>query len=110
MRFSVHRMPIRLSNDPLRLSDARGAALRVLRGRVWITQEGSPDDVFLEAGATHRFTRDGTAIVSAESGRGHSAVVMFEAPLVMTARPALKERLRRLFERQPAPRCAVGAA
>ncbi len=61
-------MVLRLENkDFLRLRAARGVAIEVLDGRVWITEYGSPADRFLGAGARYRVGGDGLVLVGAES-------------------------------------------
>jgi hypothetical protein len=61
-------MVLRLGNrDFLRLRDARGVALEVVGGRVWITEAGSPGDRFLGAGGRYRVSGDGLVLVEAET-------------------------------------------
>ena len=50
----------------LRLKDARGVPLKVLRGRAWITENGSPQDSFLSAGTSYAVRGNGLVLVSAE--------------------------------------------
>jgi hypothetical protein len=47
-----------------RIEDARGTTLRVETGSVWVTQDGSRDDVLLDAGESFRIERDGTTVLS----------------------------------------------
>jgi hypothetical protein len=42
-----------------------GARIESRRGRVWITQDGDPRDVVLEAGESHALDRDGPVFVQA---------------------------------------------
>ena len=49
----------------LTLDDARGALVRVLAGRLWITQERDRRDHFVDAGASFRIDRDGPTVVEA---------------------------------------------
>jgi hypothetical protein len=51
----------------LRLRSARGMAIEVVGGRVWITEDGHESDRFLGAGATYRVCGDGLVLVGAES-------------------------------------------
>jgi hypothetical protein len=60
-------MVLRLNNrDFLRLRAARGVAIEVLGGRVWITEDGSQADRFLAAGGRYRVGGDGLVLVAAE--------------------------------------------
>ncbi len=54
-------------NEFLRLQGARGAAIEVLDGKVWITEDGRPGDRFLEAGRTYRVAGQGLVVVGAET-------------------------------------------
>lgn len=49
----------------LTLDGARGALVRVLAGRLWITQARDCADYFVEAGASMRIERDGATVVEA---------------------------------------------
>jgi len=49
----------------LTLDDARGALVRVLTGRLWITQERDRKDHFVDAGASFRIDRGGPTVVEA---------------------------------------------
>ena len=60
-------MVLRLNNsDFLRLRGARGVALEVMDGRVWITEDGYEGDRFLLAGGCYRVCGDGLVLVGAE--------------------------------------------
>jgi ferric-dicitrate binding protein FerR (iron transport regulator) len=52
--------------DFLRLRDARGVAIEVLDGRVWITEDGREADSFLAAGGRYRVSGDGLVLIGAE--------------------------------------------
>lgn len=54
------------AGQALMLAPARGQRLRVIAGRLWVTQSGRPDDHFLGAG--HSLTLDdlGRTVVQAE--------------------------------------------
>src|SRR5688572_3443943 len=54
-------------NDFLRLRSARGVAIEVLDGRVWITEDGRAGDSFLGAGRRYRVSGDGLVLVGAET-------------------------------------------
>ncbi|HEU4352936.1 MAG TPA: DUF2917 domain-containing protein [Burkholderiales bacterium] len=53
--------------DFVRLRGARGRAIEVLGGRVWITEDGHPVDRFLGIGARYRIDGDGLVLVEAEA-------------------------------------------
>lgn len=50
-----------------RVIDAKGQWLHCLRGTLWLTQEGDPRDIVLEAGDEALIERDGLSIISAMS-------------------------------------------
>ncbi len=52
-------------NTVLRLDRARGRAISVTSGHVWITQTGNPDDTVLGPGERMLFLRRGRALVQA---------------------------------------------
>ncbi|HEX2198652.1 MAG TPA: DUF2917 domain-containing protein [Burkholderiales bacterium] len=52
--------------DLLKLRGARGAAIEVLAGRVWITEQGRGADAFLAPGRRYRIRGDGLVLVSGE--------------------------------------------
>ena len=59
---------LRLNNsDFLRLRGARGVAIEVVDGRVWITEDGFRADSFLVAGGRYRVGGDGLVLVEAEA-------------------------------------------
>jgi hypothetical protein len=61
-------MVLRLeSRDFLRLREARGVAIEVVGGRVWITEDGLRDDRFLGAGGRYQVGGDGLVLVEAET-------------------------------------------
>ena len=61
------RMVLRLkTNDFLRLLGARGVAIEVVGGRVWITEDGREADSFLAAGGRYRVSGDGLVLIEAE--------------------------------------------
>ena len=60
-------MVLRLNDrDFLRLLGARGVAIEVVDGRVWITEDGRARDSFLGAGARYQVIGDGLVLVGAE--------------------------------------------
>jgi len=61
-------MILRLKNkDFLRMRSARGVAIEVLEGRVWITEDGRRDDAFIGPGRRYRVAGDGMVLVGAET-------------------------------------------
>ena len=58
------------ANDFLRLRGARGVAIEVLAGRVWITEDGRTGDSFLEPGRRYRVGGEGLVLVGTESFAG----------------------------------------
>jgi len=61
-------MVLRLNNnDFLRLRGARGVAIEVMDGRVWITEDGFRADSFLAAGGRYLIGGDGLVLVGAEA-------------------------------------------
>ena len=61
-------MVLRLkSKDFLRLRGARGVAIEVMDGRVWITEDGHEGDRFLGAGGRYLVGGDGLVLVEAEA-------------------------------------------
>jgi hypothetical protein len=62
-------------NDFLRLRGARGVAIDVVAGRVWITEDGRAQDSFVGAGSSYRVEGDGLVLVGAEpAGEAHIAL------------------------------------
>lgn len=49
----------------LRIQDGKGLALKVVAGRLWVTQAGDVKDVVLGATDTHCVSRDGATLVHA---------------------------------------------
>lgn len=69
----------------LPLHGEAGSTIRVLRGRVWITEEDDPRDVFLAAGSEHEIESGGTVLVEGLS----LARVALESPRRSTHRPGV---------------------
>jgi len=66
METNLTAIPAKLApGDILRIHDASGQRITVVRGMVWVTQEGDPRDVFLSDGEDFAFERTGTALVEA---------------------------------------------
>jgi ferric-dicitrate binding protein FerR (iron transport regulator) len=64
-------------NDFLRLRAARGVAIEVLNGRVWITEDGRAADTFLGPGRRYRIGGQGLVLVGTEvfAGDGEGAEI-----------------------------------
>ena len=74
-------MMLRLTlRDSLTLQDARGTAIDVLTGRVWITEDGRPGDSFVAAGGSYRVGGHGLVLVGAESHSTNAEVVVRRSP------------------------------
>lgn len=48
------------------LEMAAGQQLKVLSGRIWLTEQGRPRDFVLQAGDTHRTLATGRVLIDAE--------------------------------------------
>src|SRR5882672_10014217 len=67
-------MMLRLTlRDFLSLQGARGMAIDVLVGRVWITEDGRTADSFVEAGRSYRVGGHGLVLIGAERPTGTAA-------------------------------------
>ena len=66
-------------NEFLRLQGARGAAIEVLDGKVWITEDGRQGDRFLEAGRSYRVAGQGLVVVGAETSSHFARVEVRKA-------------------------------
>jgi Protein of unknown function (DUF2917) len=53
------------SGHALSLSDAAGAQITSLKGRVWLTMEGDLRDIDLQKGTAHTIERNGLTLVNA---------------------------------------------
>src|SRR5258708_40362659 len=73
-------MVLQLSfNDFLRLHGAQGAAIEVLDGKVWITEDGRTGDLFLEPGRSYRVAGSGLVVVGAEDRLRYARVIVRKA-------------------------------
>lgn len=67
-------MMLRLTlRDFLSLQGARGMAIDVLVGRVWITEDGRSGDSFVDAGRSYRVGGQGLVLIGAEKRAGEAA-------------------------------------
>lgn len=66
MRIELEANTLRLGRgQTLKLRDGTGGTVCCRSGTLWITEENQPRDVLLEAGACHRLSRQGVALVQA---------------------------------------------
>ena len=87
-------MMLRLTlRDFLSLQGARGMAIDVLVGRVWITEDGRTGDSFVDAGRSYRVGGQGLVLIGAETRAGGAAEAA-EVVVRHTAREALLGWLR----------------
>ena len=86
----------------VRLDNVGGMKLRVMHGSVWVTQDGSSEDVSLSAGESFCITRSGRTLVNA-CEYAPLTLVMLEPP-VAAIEPKVSDRLRGLFARMKASR------
>ena len=61
-------------NEFLQLRDAQGAAIEVLDGKVWITEDGRAGDRFLETGRSYQVAGKGLVVVGAETEKHFARV------------------------------------
>ena len=83
----------------LNLHDRRGDRVECLDGSVWITQDGDPRDVVLDAGESFTLDRPGTALVYALA----DARVAVQRPAAPASHLGA-DRVRRLHDLMPARR------
>jgi uncharacterized protein YjiS (DUF1127 family) len=78
-------MMLRLTlRDFLTLQGARGMAIDVLVGRVWITEDGRAGDSFIDAGRSYRVGGQGLVLIGAED-RARAAEVVVRHPVHQAA-------------------------
>lgn len=95
MDTSLNRAITQLvKGEILRVDNAFGQSIAVVRGMVWVTQEGDVRDTFLSDGETFVFSQRGTALAQAITDTrllafvGESAEVIGAEPA-----PAVRESL-----------------
>lgn len=70
-------MILRLTlRDFLTLQGARGMAIDVLVGRVWITEDGRTGDSFVDAGRSYRVGSQGLVLIGSEDKASPTEVVV----------------------------------
>ena len=86
-------MMLRLTlREFLTLQGARGMAIDVLVGRVWITEDGRAGDSFVEAGRSYRVGSQGLVLIGAEN-HARAAEVVVRHPMPRAAWAWLRGRL-----------------
>lgn len=88
----------------LRVADGRAHVVAVFEGQVWLTQDGDPRDVILEAGDSFAFDSPGLVLVQAFRG---SRLLVSDAALEAPALPFSAHELHRMARAQRD--AAVGA-
>lgn len=80
-------MMLRLTlREFLTLQGARGMAIDVLVGRVWITEDGRAGDSFVDAGRSYRVGGQGLVLIGAEvHARAAEVVVRHSVPQAVWA-------------------------
>jgi hypothetical protein len=94
-----------IHGDVACLECCRGQRLCVERGSVWVTQDGSTEDVCLETGGTFQVTRSGSVVATA-IGRRSFAVLTVESIVDVAANRA--GRMRKFWNSIVAPVAARG--
>ena len=85
-------------NEFLRMQGAKGAAIEVLDGKVWITEDGRHGDRFVEAGRSYRVAGEGLVVVGAETKASFARVE------VRKATPSLVSFFQKLVQQWRAER------
>src|SRR5882672_5886449 len=93
-------MMLRLTlRDFLTLQGARGMAIDVLVGRVWITEDGRAGDSFVDAGRSYRVGGQGLVLIGAED-QAHAAEVVVRRPPYQSAWTWVCEGISTFFTKQ----------
>lgn len=111
MILDMKRVVIELEyREIVPVEDAAGTRIDCLRGRIWITERGSTDDIVLEAGESYVTSRGGVAVVQAL----REALVGLRAPAVRQAGAEIATWVERLWSqwatcgRPASGHCAAG--
>ena len=90
-------MMLRLTlRDFLTLQGARGVAIDVLVGRVWITEDGRAGDSFVDAGRSYRVGGPGLVLIGAEN-QARAAEIVVRHPAHRAAWASLSGWISTLF-------------
>lgn len=67
MEIQLSTLPLRLPQGAtIRLEAARGVVVRVRSGRLWLTEQGLPEDLFVGPGEAVRLRGNGRVVVQAD--------------------------------------------
>ena len=91
------------SGELVQLDGARGTALRVTRGVLWITLENDLRDVVLAPGDTFTVDRDGLTLIEAQEASTVCVLALHAVDVRRGAQPPLSSRIAEWF-------ASVGAA
>ncbi len=93
MRIDLTSLYLALeARQPVTIAGAAGTVVRVLEGRVWLTEEGVSEDVFLFPGAEYRLQSLGRVVLDSD---GVSRVEVATPVSVRSGSPTLGEFLSR---------------
>jgi len=93
-------MILRLTlRDFLTLQGARGMAIDVLVGRVWITEDGRAGDSFVDAGRSYRVGGHGLVLIGAEN-QADAAEVVVRRPPYRTSWAWVRDGISKFFMRR----------
>jgi|GEM_PF-957923 len=68
MRLDLTSLHVALeASRPLTIANGAGTQIQILEGRVWLTEEGVPEDVFLSPGAQYILHRNGRAVLECDN-------------------------------------------
>lgn len=87
-----------VKGEILRVDNALGRSIAVVRGMLWVTQEGDARDTFLSDGDTFVFDRHGTALAQAITDTrllafvGEAAEVIEAEPMPAVTQPSADHR------------------
>ena len=103
MRFDLSTVQLNLAPYvPLTIAEGAGTCFRVVRGRVWLTEEEHLDDIFLSAGMSYRLRSAGRIVVTPERVGEEpeiGASIAIEAPVSVRSPGALQARFRPFWTR-----------
>lgn len=60
----------------LRITKGKGVSVRVISGRVWITEFGCDDDTFLVNGQAYEITSEGLVLIENDSRKSVTTIVL----------------------------------
>lgn len=74
---------------PLGIAGGVGARIRVIEGRIWLTEEDCLEDVFLGAGESYTLKNPGRVVIDSDD----AARVLVEAPVSVNAEQSFATRV-----------------